>query len=348
VIGLALVFTPGVTVGHWRRAGLLERELRYYEELARCVGEVAFVSADPHDLPESAQIRVLSAPAALLARPRMVKTNQFAGLRVAAPARLLGARVVARGGYVPSEPWRHTAQVSRSRLLATLREMLLCRLADLVLVTTHAASKYLARRYGLPPHRIAVVPNFVDPERFALDRRPRAGTVTMVGRLTPEKNLLAAIDAISMVPGLTLRLVGDGPLREEVRRRAERRHVDVEMLGLVPHDQIPALLASTEIFLTASHFEGHPKALIEAMAAGVLCVVTDRPGLTELVPDAVRGYLAADTGPDAIAAALRRARTDPDGEMVAARAREWSVRSFGRAAVLEIECSAYRRAGLIS
>lgn len=346
-VGLALLFTPGVTVEHWRHAGLLEREVRYYERLSSCVGPVAFVSGGDRRLAESRTIRVLSAPAAIAARPHILKTNQLAGVATVLAAKAGGSRIVARGGYIPSEPWRHRSKLSRSYVVATLREAALCALADLVLVTTDSAATYIRSRYRMEGRRVAVVPNFVEVEPPGVRRAPVAGTIAMVGRLTDEKNLFACVDAVAGLPGTRLRLVGDGPLREALCERARAVGAAVDLVGVVPNNRVPALLAEADVFLIASVFEGHPKALLEAMAVGVPCVVTASPGLREMVADGVTGYLAPDTSPAAIRATLARALGDPSREIVGRSARERVVGAFSLPAVLEAECAAYRAAGLL-
>lgn len=340
---LALVFTPGVTLDHWRRAGLLEREVRYYEALAARIGPVAFVTAGGRTLPESASIRAVSATAMLRDAPRIVKTNQLAGAALAVAARIRGSRLVARGGYVGSEPWRHRSRIAPSHVVATLREAVLCAVADLVIVTTAEAAAYVRGRYRMQASRVAVVPNFVEIERFEVARAPEPGRVVMVGRLTPEKRLDVAAAAAAAVDGISLRLVGDGPLRPALAALGPAVVLD----GPVAHERIPAVLAHADLYLSTSRFEGHPKALLEAMAAGVPPVVAPAPGLVPLVEDGVTGYVARGMDPGAVRDALRRALADPARPDVGARARAMVRARFAREIVLAAEVDAYARAGLL-
>lgn len=343
-VDLALLFTPGITIPNWRNAGLLEREVRYYESLSQRLGRIAFAAGGPSDLPESTRLAVVS-PSDLLAHPpRILKTNQLAGVRVAVLARTRGAKLVARGGYVPSEPWRHRSPLARRRILAIAREWMLCRFADVVIVTSKTAARHVETSYR--PRRLEIVPNFVELDRFDLPRVPRPGLLTMIGRLTAEKNVLATIDAISSLPDVRLRLAGDGPFRARVVQRATRAGVDLELLGAVPHGAIPGLLADTDLFLIPSLFEGHPKALLEAMAAGVPCVAAPSPGIADLMQDGVSGYVAAGSDPASIRAAVSRALADPARDEIGRAARE-QAKSFSLDVIVEREHNIYRSAGLL-
>ena len=353
--GLALAFTPGTTIADWERGGLLDREVRYYRRLAERVGPVTFVSEGPRAA--IAGIATITGtgplfwPGAAFAlrtsRPRILKTNQLAHSTFPILARAVaGTRIVARGGYVGSEPWRHVHVLARRQLQATAREWTLCKVADLVIVTTPMARQYVISRYR-PRADVVVVPNFVEHERFALDRPKQSGLVTIVGRLTAEKNVLAAIEAVAGIPGARLRIVGDGPFRTRAERAVTRLGVNAEFRGRVPYDRIPALLAESEAFLMPSHFEGHPKALVEAMAAGVACVVAPSPGLAEAIDDGVNGIVAADASAAAIREAVSRVLGDAALRDRLGRAARAVAMRFSVDRVLELEWDAYRSAGLL-
>jgi glycosyltransferase involved in cell wall biosynthesis len=141
---------------------------------------------------------------------------------------------------------------------------------------------------GLPQ----VVHNAVDPGRFRslpadkfLLRRQLGldgGGVLVghVGRFEEVKNhdfLLRSFAALSRrFPDVRLVLAGDGPLRTRVMRQASATGLRdrVDFLGVVPH--IPRLLAALDLFLFPSRWEGLGLALVEAQAAGIPCLVSDR------------------------------------------------------------------------
>ena len=131
-------------------------------------------------------------------------------------------------------------------------------------------------------------------------------------------------------------MVGDGPLAEEVRRRAAARGVSeaVDLLGFC--DNPFPLMRAADLFLLASDYEGLPNALIEAQGLGLPAVATRCPtGPEEIVADGETGRLVPVGDMDALAAAAEEILADEGrrramGEAAARRARE----RFSLAAVL--------------
>ncbi len=145
-----------------------------------------------------------------------------------------------------------------------------------------------------------------------------AQVIGAINRLSPQKDPLLLLEAVLPVlaarPEARLVLVGDGPLRGEVARRATNQ---VVMTGL--RTDVPRLLAAMDVFVLASQWEGLPRTVLQAMATGVPVVATDADGIGEVVVDGVTGRLV----PRGDATALGRAvaeTLDQPGEL-ASRAR---------------------------
>ncbi len=68
--------------------------------------------------------------------------------------------------------------------------------------------------------------------------------------------------------------------------------------GAVPQDVVSSLLSDADLFVLASRIEGHPKALLEAMAAGLPCIGTDVPGIGEVLRDGVNGLVVGEDTTD--------------------------------------------------
>ena len=106
-----------------------------------------------------------------------------------------------------------------------------------------------------------------------------AWTFGHVGRFTDEKNHTFLIDAFAQVyranPHSLLLLVGDGPLRPQIERRAQQAGVAqaVRFLGL--RNDVPRLLQAMDCFLLPSKYEGLPLVIVEAQAAGLPCLAAD-------------------------------------------------------------------------
>jgi glycosyltransferase involved in cell wall biosynthesis len=106
-------------------------------------------------------------------------------------------------------------------------------------------------------------------------------------------------------------IVGQGPMEAEIRaRRAELRLEDhVDVLGFRPDAH--RLLAGCDLFALASHYEGLPVAIMEALAAGLPVVATAVGGVPEIVRDGVEGLLVPARNPERFADAIETLVRDP-------------------------------------
>jgi glycosyltransferase-like protein len=171
--------------------------------------------------------------------------------------------------------------------------------------------------WGLRP---AVIPNGVEAARFAAavpDTR-HGRYLLAVGGIEPRKGSLELLEAYAMMRAdreeLNLVVAGGETLfdyrdyRAAWEARAAALGVTPRVLGPVPHDELPGLVAGAAAFAFPSVTEGFGLAAMEALAAGVPVVVSDRPVFREVFGDAVR-YAG---GPEQLAAALGRAISVPD------------------------------------
>lgn len=191
------------------------------------------------------------------------------------------------------------------------------RRADAVLVLTPSAAR-TAVADGVDPARVHVLPSGYCPELFArptADPLPGVGhpRVLFAGRLAPQKRPLDAVAAHALLPDdVHLVVVGDGPLRAEVEAAAAASPARdrVHVVGLVPHDQVPAHLRAADAFVLPSQYEELGSALVEAMAAGLPVVANRVGGIPDLVVDGVTGLLAERGDVEGLAAALKRVVAD--------------------------------------
>ena len=132
--------------------------------------------------------------------------------------------------------------------------------------------------------RWTVVQNGADIDRVdaalaaANVRRDDSGfAVVSVARLEPVKDLETLIDAFAEAadPRSRLVLIGAGSLEGELKRRAESTEAEVVFTGLIPRDAVFLRCAGADLLVSTSHGEGLPVAVIEAMAAGCMVVLSD-------------------------------------------------------------------------
>jgi len=226
-----------------------------------------------------------------------------------------GIPIVATYGYRYSAFARVEGRGAAAVYTAAL-ERLALRVSDAIIVTTQELADYVEQ--WVPPERVHLIPNGVDLERFqppARDQSRDARSLLFVGRLTPQKNLFTLLRAVARVQQqipVQLRLIRDGALRGELEAEAQALYVDVRFHGTLPHADLAEHYRRTGAFVLASHIEGHPKVLIEAMACGAPVVVSDVPGNRSLVRHEVSGLLAPPDDPDALVGHIVTALTSPD------------------------------------
>ena len=173
-----------------------------------------------------------------------------------------------------------------------------------------------------PEHwaKMHVVHCGADLDRYPLER-PRAGprfVVLCVARLAAQKGLEVLLSAVKALAhdgvDVQLVLVGEGPLRERLRRRAERLGIAdrVALAGAVGQDEMARYYAGADVFCLPSFAEGVPVVLMEAMASGRAVVATRIAGVPELVEDGVSGFLVTPGNADELAAALERLASSPE------------------------------------
>ena len=138
-----------------------------------------------------------------------------------------------------------------------------------------------------------------------------------VGRLSHGKNAISCIEALpairDAVPGSTLKVVGEGPVREELKRAVSDLGLDeaVELTGNLSHEGVLEALCGSHMFLFPTRVaEGFPKAVLEAMACGLPVVASSVSVLPHLL-DEGRGVLLGGTDPSDIAGAVVDLARDP-------------------------------------
>lgn len=203
------------------------------------------------------------------------------------------------------------------RQLAIAAERRCAARAELTLfVAEH--DRALAERSGIlrhcPRHRVILNSLELDelpPATGSKDGR-RLG---FLGRLSPEKNPLLALDVLDRLraDGYRLTVIGDGEVMPEMRRRAAELGLAerVEFLGSLPRPAALEALAAVDVMLLTSHWEGLPHAPIEAMAMGVLVVARAVGGVPEVVDHGRTGFLVDSSDPARYAEAVGRLTGEP-------------------------------------
>ena len=201
----------------------------------------------------------------------------------------------------------------RVRLLRATRTAALRR-ASRVLVPS-AYLRAIALGWGLDPARTTVVPNPApevpvhptrDEARAALGIEGFA--LGVAGRLTEQKALEDTLAALARVPRVALLVLGDGPERAALERRAAQLDLSdrVRFLGAGTRDDVMVLFRAVDAALLTSAWENLPHTLLEALAAGTPVIATAVGGIPEVVRDGENGLLVPPRDVAAAASAIDR------------------------------------------
>jgi glycosyltransferase involved in cell wall biosynthesis len=134
--------------------------------------------------------------------------------------------------------------------------------------------------------------------------------VVWLGAMVPVKRLDILVDALRFAPRVSVTLLGDGPLREQILERACRSGVARQVRSTGFQAQPDAWLSAAHVAVLCSDAENCPLSLLQAMASGCAVVATAVGGVPEIVRDGREGILVGPGDPRALASALDRLRMD--------------------------------------
>ena len=168
-----------------------------------------------------------------------------------------------------------------------------------------------------------LAPDEIQARRQALDLPPDKPLVLMVAEFIPRKRHEDALNAFSAVwSGAHLLLVGKGPLEDEMRQLAAALGLGRRVHFLGYRDDVPELMAISQLLLLPSTQEGLPMSVIEAMSMGVPVIGTDIRGTQDLLADGA-GVLVPTRSPAALAHAMNALLADREHrDLLRANARE--------------------------
>jgi glycosyltransferase involved in cell wall biosynthesis len=263
-------------------------------------------------------------PFALARLTRFLKAGRFDVLQTWVFAANAYGRVAAHRAGTPVvvtaemavDLWKTRGHLAIDRRLA--------RWCDKVVGNSNAVVEFY-RKAGLADEKLAMIYSGIAPEEPpAADRAGvRAGfgwpadapVVLFAGRLMPQKgvaDLVAALDLLQHVrPGVKTLIAGGGPLKGELEETAHAFRLDDSVRFLGHRDDVPRLLAASDLLVLPSLYEGLPNVVLEAMWFGKPVVATAAPGTTEVVADGSTGLLVPVHNPPALAAAIRAVTDDP-------------------------------------
>tara|TARA_Y100000768_G_scaffold521_1_gene382 strand:+ start:16676 stop:17815 length:1140 start_codon:yes stop_codon:yes gene_type:complete len=335
-ITLGLFFTKGVSLARWKNSGLLDREKTIYEYMLEkgSLKKVVWFTygVDDQKIAEelikqnklNKNIRVIGIPKILSGRIGewiysftifiikrktikkidILKSNQIYGSWAPVIVKIFSSKpFILRSGYVKSG---HYGQNFFIKKLFKIIERISFYFADISVVSNQIDFDYVKKRYQVK--NLKINPSFVDTSIFSSDKKNNLrenNRMIYVGRLADVKNINNTIDAVLMA-GFSIDIYGDGILKNEIKRKykTEIEKKTVRLMGVLPNSELAVKYRKYRFYILVSHVEGMSKTLMEAMASGLICIVSNIPQNRSLVKNGSTGILSDGFGANDIADTL--------------------------------------------
>lgn len=217
---------------------------------------------------------------------------------------------------------------------------------------SQAVKAHFCARDRLPPGRVAVIPNGVDPDEFTFvdhagPDAPAVGIVGNLNRAVKRTDLfIAAAGRLAPAhPGVVWHVVGDGALRPRLAEQARALGLGDRIVFAGRVDPVGDYLGRLAVGVICSDSEGFSNSVLEYMLRGCAVVATDVGGNREAVRHGETGLLVRPGDAEALAAAIGRLLDDPGARRaLARRARAEAQQRFGWEACVAAHEDLYGRA----
>ena len=170
----------------------------------------------------------------------------------------------------------------------------------------------------------------MDIDSFKIERNleTRRNLVGYVGRLGFEKGIINLAKSIPLIlevrDDLEFLIAGWGPLSNDIKSELRKTgaHSNAEIVGWIPHDELPGYLNELKLLVLPSYSEGLPGIVQEGMACGTPVLATPVGGVPDLIKDGETGFIMEDNSPESIARNVVRALGHPNLEQIVQNARK--------------------------
>jgi len=192
----------------------------------------------------------------------------------------------------------------------------LARYKDLIIAVSEGVRRNYLEKTGIAPDRVVTLHNGVDMSGFVdlkpdpsvrreLGIAPGERVVSVLARLVSQKRHLdfleMAAQVKSRIPNVKFLIAGKGRLREQIEQKATELGISDRVVFAGHRNDVPQLLALTDVFVTCSDREGFSNAILESMAAGAPVVATDVGGNAEAIVTGRSGFIVPVGRPDILA-----------------------------------------------
>jgi len=367
---IALFFTYEVSAKDWLATGLLSREIQLYKQISNNADiEFTFITygsdEDFQILSDYKKINVLPIGNYLTSQLKitrflksliipfrirkelkaidLLKTNQLKGAWIPIILKLLlKKQLIIRTGYdlldFAIKEKKSPVKIMFYYLLTLFS--LLC--ADKYLVSSKNDLNSLKKRFNfIKNKKIEIRHNWVNiTGKVTNSHDHRKQELLMVGRLESQKNYLNVISNISG-SNLTLDIIGEGSLKENISDFAKQKNVKVNFFGTLDHIALLQKYAEYKYYVLYSQFEGHPKTLLEAMSQGCVPLVLNNENISEIVKNDVNGIILEKESDSILQKIEDLNNNTKNYERLSGNARSFILKSFSLEKSIELEIKDY-------
>jgi len=200
-------------------------------------------------------------------------------------------------------------------------------LVNTTICVSNALRDSLVKDFGFPARKMRTIHNGVSSSEFVpsesngggirakLRVRPDEFIMVCTARLSEQKGIDILLQAMARVlrDGVCCKcvIVGDGPLRDQLLEQAREIGLSGHVFFEGFREDVRPYLQASSAFVLTSHREGLPFSILEAMACGLPCIVTDVGGNAEAITHQVHGLVVPPGSVDAVAGAISYLATHP-------------------------------------
>ncbi len=316
---ILLTFTFEYSLQTWEESGSLERELSYYNKLANEYNiQYTFLTYGDEDekkylvdypnidvIPMYEYIKPVSNKYLLFFKTLMVpflirkniseikiiKTNQLNGSWVAILLKLISRKpLFIRTGYDALLFSIKEKKSLTKRILFYLLTQISLIFSNLYTVSSLDDYKFISKYYIFNKSKLKIRQNWINENNKINFEKRSSNKIISIGRLASQKNYDYLISEFADTD-YSIDLVGTGPDKEILLKKSKNFNTNVNFLGNIEYEKLMDMLNNYKYFVSTSLFEGNPKVILEAMAAGCVVFAVDIPNNSEIIKHKHNGLL---------------------------------------------------------
>ncbi|NQV00082.1 MAG: glycosyltransferase family 4 protein [Parcubacteria group bacterium] len=312
---LTLFLTNKMSLEKWSDSGIFDREIDYYNKLAKHFKRVYIVSYGGtkellYKKRLAKNIRVLFknnnfpnifyqliAPfkfRKVFKKCAFFRTNQIDGAIPAIIAKLLfrKSNLIVRSGYIASLNAKLYKKNLVQKIYINFVEWLAYRLCNRAFITTKENASYLLNKYNFLKNKLTVLNNAINTGIFKPLNIEKKYDIGYVGRLQKDKNLLNLLKAVNK-SNLKICTIGQGEEKNNLLNYARKNNINLTLVDRVENYKLPQYYNQFKIFVFPSLHEGNPKSLLEAMSCGVPIIGCNVIGVSNIISNGLNGIISA-------------------------------------------------------